>query len=63
MKEQIYKLFAESVIVQSLLTIGIWSVICYMYIMQYDIPDVLISVGLTLIGFWFGSKIKYAKGM
>jgi len=55
-----WDLFAESVIVQGLLTATIWVVIMALVLMGRDVPEMLVNVGYTIIGFWFGTKVQSA---
>lgn len=56
MKQTFVELLRESTLIQALLTLILVGVICYMYIVQIDVPDVLINVLTIIIGFYFGSK-------
>jgi len=58
--ETFWSLFKESVILQGLLTLGIWATIIYLVIKGETPPDMLINVGYTIIGFWFGTKVQQA---
>lgn len=55
-----WELFRESVILQGILTVGIWAVILVLVVMGRDVPDAVINVGYTIIGFWFGTKVQSA---
>jgi len=48
----------QSVIVQALLTLMIWSGIIYLYIIGKPVPDPLLFSGGTILGFYFGAKIQ-----
>jgi uncharacterized membrane protein YfcA len=53
-----FDLLRESVIVQAILTVGIWAVISYLYIKSLPIPDGLMFAGTTVLGYYFGSKTQ-----
>ena len=55
---EFWQLFRESVILQGLLTIGVWTTIVVIILQGHTPPDVLVNVGYTIIGFWFGTKIQ-----
>lgn len=44
-----------SIVVQSIITIIIILVICYLSICQREIPELLNSATLLILGYWFGS--------
>ncbi len=48
--------FAKSNIISGILAVVIWSVVCYLAIVQVDIPDVLTAAGMAVIAFFFGAK-------
>ena len=54
--DNFWTLLRESVIVQGILTIGLWGTIIYMSIVCVEIPEVLVAGGYTILGFWFGTK-------
>lgn len=60
MKEKIIELIANSVITQSLLTLIIWGAILYLYLMKIDVDIELISAGMLILGYWFGTKQQQA---
>ena len=45
-------------IVQAILTLGIWGTIVYMAIVGLDVPEILLAGGATILGFWFGSQVE-----
>ena len=51
-----WALMRESVIIQGVLTVGLWGVILYMVIQEMAIPEILTAGGYTILGFWFGTK-------
>ena len=58
--QEFWKLFRESVILQGVLTIGIWAVILALVIQGREPPEPVVNVGYTIIGFWFGTKVQAA---
>lgn len=57
---EFWKLLRESVILQGFLTLSIWVSIIYMLIAGIDVPNELYTVGYTIVGFWFGTKVQSA---
>lgn len=53
-------LFRESIILQGILTVGIWTGIMVIILRGEVPPDALVNVGYTIIGFWFGTKVQTA---
>ena len=54
--ETFWSLFRESIIVQALLTLALWSAIIYLSVTNQAIPELLSTGGIAILGFWFGSK-------
>jgi len=52
-------LFERSIIVQSLLTVGVIGVELYLYVVGREVPSELSQVGWALVGFWIGSKVEH----
>lgn len=48
--------FSKSNIISGSLAIVIWGVVCYLAIVQVDIPEVLTAAGMAVIAFFFGAK-------
>lgn len=48
--------FSKSNIISGALALVIWVVVCYLAIVQAEIPDVLTAAGMAVIAFFFGSK-------
>lgn len=46
------------IIVQAILTLGIWGAVIYMAVTGQDVPEVLLAGGTTILGFWFGSQVE-----
>ena len=55
-----WELLEESVIVQSLLTVGVWGVIGYLVVAGKAIPDAFMAGGALILGYWFGVKTQNA---
>jgi len=58
--KEFWLLFRESIILQGLLTVGIWTGIMVIILRGGTPPDALVNVGYTIIGFWFGTKVQTA---
>jgi len=54
--ETFWQLFRESVIIQGLLTLGLWTAIIYLSVTAQPVPELLSTGGIAILGFWFGSK-------
>jgi hypothetical protein len=57
-----WDLFAQSVIVQSVLALVMVGVICYLAVTGQEIPEVLVNAVMLILGFYFGSKSAYHSG-
>lgn len=53
-------LFMESVILQGILTVGLWGVAAYLMVIGQEIPDLLAAGCGAVITFWFSSKAAAA---
>lgn len=51
----VFKELLDSTILQSVLAIMIWGVICYMYATGQNVPDALLAAGSVVLGFYFHS--------
>lgn len=51
-----WSMFRESVVMQGLLTVGLWAAIIYLIVQDQTVPDLLIAGGNLVLGFWFGAK-------
>lgn len=49
--------FAKSTIISGLLAIAIWGAVIYLAVIQAPIPDLLYAGGMSIIAFFFGSKV------
>jgi len=54
--EHFLDLLERSIIVQSTITIMLVAVLCYLLIAGKTIPDILVQLTLSVLGFWMGSK-------
>ncbi|MDP2107145.1 MAG: hypothetical protein Q8J76_14205 [Desulfobulbaceae bacterium] len=55
-----WELFAESVILQGVLSLMFGGTICYMYVTQIPVPQELVALLGIIIGFFFGGKVQIA---
>jgi len=53
-----WDLFKQSIILQAVLTVMLWGVICYLVIVNRTVPDILSAGGMGILGFWFGTKVQ-----
>ena len=53
-----WDLLKQSVIVQAILTLLLWSAIVYLVVKQMPVPDILSAGGMGILGFWFGTKVQ-----
>ena len=56
--DKFWELFERSVIVQSIITLGLLATICYMYLAGRDVPEPLWLITELAVGFWMGSKTQ-----
>lgn len=56
-----WALLKESVILQAVLTLGIWGVLIYLVIVGRPIPDVVLGAASLVLGFYFGSKLAMSN--
>ena len=49
--------FGKSNIISGLLALAVWAAIIYLSVAGQPVPEVLVSGGLAVIGFFFGSKV------
>jgi len=63
MMKAFYDALRESIITQAVLTVGIWGVMLFMFATGQTPPDELISGGMLILGFYFGSKVGNAQGI
>lgn len=51
-----WSLLKESVIIQGVLTLGLWGAIIFLAVTGAEVPEILTTGGVAILGFWFGSK-------
>lgn len=54
-----WQLFEESLIVQALITLALVLTVCYLFATGQEIPDLLSTALMLVLGFYFGSKVQY----
>ena len=52
-----WSLLKESVLLQALLTLGIWGAVIYLVVADHSVPDILSMAANLVLGFYFGSKL------
>ena len=57
MQDNFWTLLAKSVIVSGFIVVVCMSTLAYLAIVGKPIPEVLINITLTVVGFYFGSKV------
>lgn len=55
--------FGKSNIMSGLLAVIVWSAIVYLAVIQVAIPDILYAGGMTIIAFFFGSRVGQQEGV
>jgi membrane-bound ClpP family serine protease len=60
--ETFWTLLKESVILQAILTIGIWAAVIYLIVVGKEVPEVLTMAANLVLGFYFGSKLAFNRG-
>ena len=60
--KRFWDLFAKSVIIQGLLTLGVFGLIAYLLITKQEVPSELWAILSLIVGFFFGSKIRQKVG-
>ena len=56
---QFWTLLKESIIVQSLLTLGFSGTCVYLWVTGRSVPDQALQALWVVLGFWFGSKVQH----
>lgn len=56
MLDKFIELLKQSVVLQASLTVMIWGVMMYLIVIGRPVPDILLSAGNIILGFYFGSK-------
>lgn len=59
--ETFWTLLAKSVILSGFIVLVSVSTLCYLAIVGKPIPDVLVNITLTVVAFYFGSKVGAAE--
>ena len=54
--------FSKSNIISGLLAVAIWGGIIYLSVAQAPIPDILYAGGMSVIAFFFGTKVGNREG-
>lgn len=52
-------LVERSIIVQSLVTLALVGVVCYMYVTGSAVPEGLSGLTYAVVGYWFGTKAQH----
>jgi membrane-bound ClpP family serine protease len=60
--ETFWSLLKESVILQAILTVGIWAAVIYLIVVGHEVPEVLTMAANLVLGFYFGSKLALNRG-
>jgi membrane-bound ClpP family serine protease len=60
--ETFWTLLKESVILQAILTVGIWAAVIYLIVVGHEVPEVLTMAANLVLGFYFGSKLALNRG-
>ena len=58
-----YELLEQSTITQALITSVLVITVCFLWATGKPIPSDLFQLTITVVGFWFGSKVGYNQGM
>ena len=58
--ETFWKLFRESIIVQSLVTLMLITTIIILVLSNRPVPDVIVNLNTLVVGFWFGTKVQHS---
>lgn len=58
MAQQIIDLFAQSTIVQAIVTVMLIATCCYLWASQFPVPGELLGFTGAVLGFWFGTKAQ-----
>ena len=54
--------FSRSNIISGLLAVGIWGAVIALSLQQAPIPDILYAGGMSVIAFFFGTKVGERNG-
>jgi len=58
--QKFWELLQESVIVQAIITLALVATACYMVATGQDVPELLSTALMLVLGFYFGSKTQQA---
>jgi len=58
MWDKFVELYKESAIIQGLLALTVTVTVCYLYITNNQVPDSLLAILFSVLGFYFGHKNK-----
>ncbi len=58
MRDKLIDLFKTSALIQGLMALAGFGVICYLAIIGRPIPEILAALVGTIVGFYFGTKTK-----
>ena len=56
-----WELFAESVVVSSIIALSCVGALIYLAVCAKPIPDILVNVTMIVVGFFFGGKVQAAQ--
>jgi len=54
--------FSRSNIISGLLAVGIWGAVIALSLQQAPIPDILYAGGMSVVAFFFGTKVGERNG-
>lgn len=54
-----WELLEQSIIVQSLLTLMLVSVVCYLWITGKPVPQELLQLVFVIVAYWMGTKAQH----
>jgi hypothetical protein len=61
MMKKFWELFEQSIITQAVVTLILIATVSTLYIMGKPVPEDLLQITFTVVGFWFGSKVGYSQ--
>jgi len=56
--QKFWELFQESVIVQAIITLCLIMTTCYLVATGQEVPEILSTALMLVLGFYFGSKVQ-----
>lgn len=57
---EFWTLVRESVILQAIITLALIGTVIYLVVSGIEVPDLISSLTLLVVGFYFGSKVENA---